>query len=225
MIRIVSRSCLSFFILFQFYFLPCQGQEGKTIKFDLHAMLADHSLKAVNRVASPLTEGSSINGIHLNEVSGQGIAWLGEGQFLNGVIEFDVRGKDEYQKSFVGIAFHGVNDTTFDAVYLRPFNFRTTDTTRKKHEVQYISMPGHDWYVLRDGFPGKYEQPIDPSPDPNDWVHVRIVVKGNRISVYINHNKNPSLVVKQLVNLGKGKIGLWAGNTSGGDWANVMVWR
>jgi len=202
------------------YFVPCRAQNGKTVRFDLPAMLANHSVKAVNRSVTSFSDGA-MKGIRFNEVDGMGVAWLGTREFSDGVIEFDVRGKDEFQKSFVGVAFHGVNDTTFDAVYLRPFNFKTTDDLRRKHQVQYISMPRHDWFVLRDAFPGKYEQPVDPVPDPNGWVHVRVVIASKKVSVYIDRNPKPSLEVGQLEDLVKGKIGLWAGNGSAGDWANV----
>jgi hypothetical protein len=223
MIAIAFRRSPALLLPALLFCMVCRAQNNKPITFDLQAMLADHSLQPVNRTASPITEGASIKGIHLNEVDGQGIAWLGKTEFSNGVIEFDVRGKDELQHSFVGIAFHGINDSTFDAVYLRPFNFRATDPQRKIHMVQYISMPAHDWNFLRTNFPGKYEKPITPAPDPGAWVHVRIVVAGKKIGVYIDHSNTSSLEVEQLENLGKGKIGLWAGHTSGGDWANITV--
>jgi len=61
--------------------------------------------------------------------------------FSNGTIEFDVKGKDVQGQSFVGLAFHGLDNSTYDAIYLRPFNFRTEDKLRKIHAVQYISHP------------------------------------------------------------------------------------
>jgi len=79
--------------------------------------------------------------IHLNEGEGSGIAWIKGQSFNEGVIELDIQGKDAFQRSFVGIAFHGSNDTTYEAVYFRPFNFRSTDPVRKSHAVQYIASP------------------------------------------------------------------------------------
>ncbi len=38
-----------------------------------------------------------------------------------------MRGKNVFQKSFIGIAFHGQDDKTYDAVYCRPFNFIAKD--------------------------------------------------------------------------------------------------
>jgi hypothetical protein len=176
--------------------------------------------KVVNR---SLTPGSEPGSIHLNEVDGVGIAWLSGKEFITGSIEFDVRGKDVLQHSFVGVAFHGVDDTTYEAVYFRPFNFRATDPVRKAHAVQYIASPDYDWPRLRADYPNKYEQPLSPAPDPDQWLHVRILVESKKISVYVNDNKQPSLTVEPLVNLKGKRIGCWVGNTSGGDWKNLKI--
>jgi hypothetical protein len=176
--------------------------------------------KVVNRSLIP---GPDSGSIHLNEVDGVGIAWLSGKEFTTGSIEFDVKGKDILQHSFVGIAFHGVDDTTYEAVYFRPFNFRATDPVRKAHAVQYIANPTYDWPKLRADYPNKYEQPLSPAPDPDQWIHVRILVESKKVSVYVNDSKVPALTVEPLVNLKGKKIGFWAGNTSGGDWKNLRM--
>ena len=127
------------------------------------------------------------------------------------------------QQSFVGIAFHGVNNETLDAIYFRPFNFRSTDPVRKIHAVQYISHPDYTWQVLREQHNGDYEKEITPAPDGNDWFHARIVVLYPKVTVFVNGNSEPSLVVDQLNERNTGKIGLWVGNTSDGDFANLQI--
>jgi hypothetical protein len=112
---------------------------------------------------------------------------------------------------------------TYDGIYLRPFNFKTEDKLRKSHYVQYISHPIYTWNKLREEFPGKYEQPVDPAPDPNSWVHVRVVVASPKISVYINANSQPSLTVEKLSQRTTGSLGFWVGNGSGGDFANLSI--
>lgn len=185
-----------------------------------HGQELQKRYKVINRTITP---GMTTGSVHLNEVEGPGIAWLTGREFSYGVIEFDVKGKDAFQRSFVGFAFHGLNDTTYEAIYFRPFNFQTTDPARKAHAVQYIANPLYDWPKLRADYPNKYEQPVSPSPDPNDWFHVRIMVDAKRISVYVNANNNPALVVEPLVPLQGKKVGYWVGNGSGGDWKNVTV--
>jgi hypothetical protein len=172
-----------------------------------------------NRVISSGT----VSGVNLNEGEGPGIAWFTGQAFNYGTIEFDVKGRDVVQKSFVGFAFHGLNDTTYEAIYFRPFNFRATDPVRKAHAVQYIADPLYDWPKLRADYPNKYEQPVSPPPDPSDWFHTRIVIEPKKISVYVNDNSNPSLVVEPLVSLRGKQMGYWVGNGSNGDWKNLKI--
>jgi hypothetical protein len=173
-----------------------------------------------NRVIS---SGTVTGGVNLNEGDGPGIAWITGQAFNYGTIEFDVKGRDVVQKSFVGFAFHGLNDTTYEAIYFRPFNFQSTDPVRKGHAVQYIADPLYDWPKLRADYPNKYEQPVSPPPDPNDWFHARIVIEPKKISVYVNDNSTPSLVVEPLVPLRGKHMGYWVGNGSNGDWKNVKI--
>ena len=144
-------------------------------------------------------------------------------KFEKGTIEFDAKGKNVLQQSFVGIAFHGVNDTTYDAVYFRPFNFQSQDTLRKSHSVQYISSPQYDWSVLRDKYPGKYENGLTDNINADSWFHAKIVVDADNIKVFVNNNTKPSLIVKPLNNYTTGKIGFWVGNNSDGDFANFEI--
>ncbi|HVU96022.1 MAG TPA: hypothetical protein VHE34_12395 [Puia sp.] len=161
--------------------------------------------------------------IYLNAAERAGMAWIKGLAFTEGTIEFDIKGKNVQQQSFVGFAFHGVNDSTYEAVYFRPFNFRSPDAVRKGHAVQYIANPNFDWPVLREKYPNKYEQPVDPVPDPNDWFHAKIAVTAEKIEVFVNGNSKPSLVVKPLVRSGGKLTGFWVGNGSDGDWRNLRV--
>jgi hypothetical protein len=101
-------------------------------------------LQVFNRSVSSLNEGAR-KGVRLSESAGDGVAYLQGIEFTNGSIEFDVKGKDVQQQSFVGVAFHGVDGTTYDAIYFRPFNFRTEDQARRIRAVQYVSHPTHTW--------------------------------------------------------------------------------
>lgn len=176
--------------------------------------------KVYNRSVS---RGSDPESVHLNTRSSGGLAWIKNKKFKYGTIEFDVKGKDDYSASFVGIAFHGVNDTTYEVVYFRPFNFRAPTTDRRAHGVQYIATPHFDWDVLREEHPGVYEQAVSPAPDPNSWFHVRIVVENKNISVYVNGAQGPSLSIEPLVHTEGEMIGYWVGSTSEGDWKNFKM--
>jgi hypothetical protein len=202
-------------------FVPVIAQENP-VKYDLPAMAGKNQLEVFNRQVSAFSENDK-NGIRFSKNSNDGVAWLKHVIFSNGSIEVDIKGSDELQQSFVGIAFHGMDDNTFDAIYFRPFNFRTDDAVRKIHAVQYISLPDYPWEVLREKFNGKYEKAISPPPDPNEWFHVKITVKSPLITVFVNGNQEACLTVEKLNNRASGKIGLWVGNNSGGDFANLQI--
>jgi hypothetical protein len=189
---------------------------------DLHAAVKKGNIEVYNRELSLIDEPTHA-GIRLSKDYGEGIAWLKGVEFSNGVIEFDLRGEDVKQHSFVGIAFHGANDSTFDAIYLRPFQFKAMADSLRMRMIQYISLPTHTWRVLRAKSPRVYEHSIEPSPDPNAWVHMRVVVDGETITTFINGAKEPSLVVKKVTTLHTGRVGFYVADTSGGDFANIRI--
>lgn len=143
-------------------------------------------------------------------------------QLADGVIEIDLKGRDVAQQSFLGVAFHVVDWTTFEAVYFRPFNFRSPEAERRAHSVQYVSHPSDTWQKLRAGRPGEFEKAIEPPPDPNGWLHARIVLANAKVEVYVNGAATPSLVVDDLGNT-SGGVALFVGNGSDGAFANLRV--
>jgi hypothetical protein len=195
-------------------------QAGGT-QIDLAERLAGGKLRAVNReaTASPGTKG----GVHLSEKEGNGVLWVEGSDFAEGTIELDVRGRDLPGQSFLGVAFHRKDDNTYEAVYLRPFNFRAEDPARNQHAVQYISVPDYDWPRLRKEFPEEFENPVDKSIVPTDWVPLRVVVKGATVQIFVGGVKAPTLEVRKLGSLDRGAVGLWVGNGSDGDFANLRI--
>lgn len=155
--------------------------------------------------------------------AGDGGALLAGVALDEGVIEVDLRGKDVAQQSFLGIAFHVVDWTTYEAVYFRPFNFRSTDAERRSHSVQYISHPADTWQKLRAERPGQFEHAIEPPPDANGWFHARIVLRNSKIEVFVDHAPEPSLVVNALSGRRSGGVALWTGNGSDGAFANLKI--
>lgn len=196
--------------------------QKKTIEPRLDELTPAKGLTIFNRTATSFSEGTR-KGLRLSENPGDGVAYVQGIEFANGAIECDIKGKDVQQQSFVGIAFHGVDGTTYDAIYFRPFNFRSEDPARRIRAVQYVSHPTNTWQKLRAEQPGKYEKAVNPVPDPNGWFKARIVVASPNVSVFVNDAKEPSLVVTQLSDRKKGLLGLWVGNTSGGDFTNLRI--
>src|SRR5258708_31389282 len=96
------------------------------LAIDLHKLAESNGLEVYNRELDLVKEDSH-PGIALSKDIGEGVVWIKGIEFSNGILEFDVRGENVKQHSFVGIAFHGKNNATFDAIYLRPFQFMEQD--------------------------------------------------------------------------------------------------
>lgn len=193
---------------------PCLGQQQQNVNLQ--------ELQKENKLAVFADHLSLLDTNNIHGLSCDGIIWLVDMDFSTGAIDVDLKGKDFFQRSFLGIAFHGVDTTTYDAIYFRPFNFRATDTARKIHAVQYISMPDYPWSRLRKEQNGHFEKGIDPPPAANDWFHAKIVVGKEMIRVFVNHASIPSLEVKLLNKRTNGLIGLWDDGLNG-DFANLQI--
>lgn len=161
-----------------------------------------------------------------NAITTKGLIYIKDETFTKGTIDVDIRGRDVFLQSFLGVAFYGVDSLTFDAVYFRPFNFRHTDTARRRWSVQYFSLPDNDFAKLRKEHPLVYENAVTPVPDPNGWFHATIVIDDNWVTVYVNHSATASLKAPVLNKSKTGKIGLWV-STPGlsGDFANLVIKR
>jgi hypothetical protein len=185
--------------------------------------LQDKKQLSINDRSFKNIEENGKKGIKIEEGSGRNVIILNNIDFSNGTIEFDAKGRNVIGQSFLGLAFHIQNDSTYDAIYFRPFNFSNPDTIRRWRAVQYISLPNYQWDKLREKFPGKYENKVNPVPDPDGWFHCKIIIKDKLVSVFVNNSLTPSLVVNKLTNTTKGKIGLWVENGSDGSFANLEI--
>jgi hypothetical protein len=130
------------------------------------------------------------------------LAVLSKTDFQDGIIEIDLAGEpgpgaQQGARGFVGIAFRVAADQSrFECIYLRPTNGRAEDQVRRNHSVQYISMPGFPWQLLRKDFPEKYETYVDLVP--GEWTKVKIDVRGEKSRLYVNGVEQPTLLVNDL---------------------------
>lgn len=197
-------------------------QTSLSNEYNLQRLADDQRIEAHNR--SLITNPTEAPGsVYLTMAANDGIAWIKDLEFSEGTIEVEVKGANRPGQSFVGLAFHGADNATFDAVYLRPFNFQNPD--RKNNALQYVSMPDHNWSFLRSSHPGVYESSVDPAPAPEDWVTLKLFVKDDRLSVCINGADTPELEVVLLNDRLGGSLGLWVGNGSDGEFRNLAVTR
>jgi hypothetical protein len=199
-----------------------QGPAAATTRrVDLGAELTAKHLRSSGRSATPVSDRPGA--VRVSAGDGPGVVWIEGTDFRLGTIEIDVRGKDVLNSSFLGVAFHRVDDGTYEDVYLRPFNFRAADPARHQHAIQYESMPQNPWMVLRQKSPEEFENPVDASVDPSGWVALRLVVDTDRIKAFAGSASAPALEVRRLAQVNQGQVGLWVGNTSDGDFADLRL--
>ncbi len=206
--------------MFLIFFSSCifQVNAQKTYHYNLAQLLNENKL-----VTNPSQQTQILNDdVQKEAISTKGIVWLKDVSFAKGTIEVDLRGKNVFLQSFLGIAFHAADSITYDAVYFRPFNFKYEDILRRKWSVQYFSMPDYDYQRLRNEHPLIYENAVTPVPNPDEWFHATIIIINDSVMVYVNHSTTASLKVKLLNNRSTGKIGLWTSGLSG-DFANLSL--
>lgn len=149
--------------------------------------------------------------------------------FSNDTIEVKVlsrllRNAPDYARGFIGVAFR-VNDsnTRYESIYLRPANARADDQVRRNHSIQYYAYPDYKFDRLRKEAPERYESYTDMAL--NQWITMRIEVKDKQARLFINDNKQPSLIVHDLKHGASfsGAIGLWVDIGTEGFFSDLKV--
>ncbi|MBS1666496.1 hypothetical protein [Chitinophaga defluvii] len=149
--------------------------------------------------------------------------------FINGVIELEMMSKllsdaPEFARGFIGIAFR-INETNdkYESIYLRPTNARANDQIRRNHTIQYYAYPDYKFDRLRKESPEKYESYSDMAM--NEWIKVRIEIKDSTAKLFLNNNRQPSLIVNDLKHgIGvRGSIGLWVDIGTEGYFRNIKI--
>lgn len=149
--------------------------------------------------------------------------------FKNGTIEVKVLSRllpnaPEFARGFIGIAFR-INDsnTAYESIYVRPVNARVEDQVRRNHSIQYYSYPDYKFDRLRKEAPERYESYADM--EMNKWITMRIEVKGSQAKLFLDNNKQPSLIVNDLKHGADvtGAIGLWVEVGTEGFFADVEI--
>jgi hypothetical protein len=136
-------------------------------------------------------------------------------EFRNGTIEVKVLSKllkdaPEFSRAFIGVAFRidGKN-SKFESIYLRPTNGRADDQLRRNRSIQYFSFPDYKFDRLRKEAGGVYETYADMGLE--EWITMKIEVRGKRAKLFLNGNQQPALIVNDLKHGGSasGAVGLW----------------
>jgi hypothetical protein len=150
--------------------------------------------------------------------------------FENGTIEVKVlsrllKNAPAFARGFIGIAFR-IDDknTKYESIYIRPTNGRADDQVRRNHSVQYYSYPDYKFDRLRKETPETYETYADMGL--NEWITMRIEVKGKEAKLYLNNQKSASFIVSEMKgNTTKGGIGLWVDIGTEGYFKDLKIAR
>jgi hypothetical protein len=173
-----------------------QGQKVLKIERDLNALAFD-----VNRLESTVDEPT--------------YAKLTDLEFENGTIEVKMYSQIQnpspfqFAQGFIGVAFRiDDNDKAFENIYLRPKVGRSDNQLFRNHTVQYYAYPNAKFETLRKTDPYKYEgsAPVNI----NEWITMRLEVKGETVEMFINDAKYSTFIVDKMKGTTKiGSIALW----------------
>jgi hypothetical protein len=156
------------------------------------------------------------------------LAFLKKAEIRDGTIECDIALKittpaGVRMPGFVGVAFRARPDAShYELLYLRPGNALSEDQAMRNHSLQYVSIPGFDWYKLRREWPWLYESYA--VLEPEHWSHLKIDVHGRVAKLFIDRSENPSLVVNGLKGEDlRGGVALWGYAGEEAYFANFKV--
>lgn len=149
--------------------------------------------------------------------------------FKNGTIEVTVLSRlladaPDFARGFIGVAFRiDERNAKFECMYIRPTNGRADDQVRRNRATQYFSYPEFKFDRLRQEAPGQYESYADMGL--NEWITIRIEVKGEKAQLYLNGSEQPVLIVNDLKHGAdaSGGIGLWVDIGTEGYFTDLQV--
>jgi hypothetical protein len=134
--------------------------------------------------------------------------------FKDGVIELDIAAPTG-KAGYVGLAFRIKDQHHYETLYFRPGSSGTINA------VQYMpeKKAEFNWW---DYEAAKYQaKTILPL---TTWFHVKAVVKGRTLTVFVNNQPKPVMVYNELdPDLKTGSAGFWLGNSSSGAYKNLTV--
>ncbi|SFN69289.1 hypothetical protein SAMN05660284_02043 [Formivibrio citricus] len=136
-------------------------------------------------------------------------------EFSDGIFEVKVLARVQQptpfpaSQGFIGIHYRvNADDSAFESIYLRPNVGRADNQASRNHAVQYFAYPGYKFDRLRKESNGLYETYADIGLD--EWITMRIHVKGERAELYLNNAKYPSFIVNKMKGTSaSGGIGLF----------------
>ena len=142
---------------------------------------------------------------YLGRKSFDGIAFLKDVEFENGVIEFDIALTG--QRSYPGIRFRIQSRNDFEHFYIRPHRVGLyPDALQYAPTINGIG----EWQLWNGkGYTSEVSLP------ENEWIHVKMEIKDDRARIFFNKDKKPAFIINELKHgKSRGTIGV-AGQANG----------
>jgi hypothetical protein len=142
------------------------------------------------------------------------IAYPRDLNFKDGSIELDIS-TTAGKNAFVGFAFRIKDEHHYEVVYFRP------GSSGSINAVQYMPEKKTEfnwWDYEKDIYQAKATVPLI------GWFHVKAVVKGRQLAVYLNDFTKPIMVRDDLdASLDSGSVGFWLGNCASGAYKDLTI--
>jgi hypothetical protein len=133
--------------------------------------------------------------------------------FTDGEIELDIASSNG--KEYLGFAFRIQDAHHYQALYFRPAYSGTINA------IQYMPAKKAEfnwWDYEADKYQAKATLPA------TEWFHIKAVVKGQTLTVYVDHQPKPAMVYTALdPELKNGSVGFWFGNSASCAYKNLTV--
>ncbi|HTD39262.1 MAG TPA: hypothetical protein VK671_01490 [Mucilaginibacter sp.] len=133
--------------------------------------------------------------------------------FTDGEIELDMASSNG--KEYLGLAFRIQDAHHYQTLYFRPESSGTINA------IQYMpeKKPDFNWW---DYEANKYQ--AKATLPATAWFHVKAIVKGQMLTVYVDHQPKPAMIYTALdPELKNGSVGFWFGNSSSCAYKNLTV--
>jgi hypothetical protein len=133
--------------------------------------------------------------------------------FKDGVIELDMASSNGQE--YLGLAFHIKDAHHYETLYFRPAGSNTINAIQympeKKDEFNW-------WDYEAEKYQAKATLPS------TTWFHVKAVIKGRELTVYVDRQPKPAMVYKALdPSLDSGSAGFWFGNSLSCAYKNLII--
>jgi Putative Ig domain len=134
--------------------------------------------------------------------------------FKDGIIEFDAASPGG-ESGYLGLAFRIRDEHRYETLYFRPGSSETANA------VQYMPEK-KDEFNWPDYEDLKYQSAA--TLPLKKWFHVKVLVKGRTLTVYLGDQPAPVFVYDDLdASLPEGSVGFWLGNSPSGAYRNLKV--